>query len=257
VSAPTQGSPDRYYGDGYPPQPPGPSPRRRHRGRRWLIVLITLAVLVVAADRIALVVAEHTLASKIQQEQHLSQRPDVSISGFPFLTQVASRDFGHVTVDIHGLVTNDVPITDIHADLTGVHVSSGYDSATVDTLVGTAKVDYADLDKALAAKIDVGEVTVSPGSGNDLKATYGLLGMDVTATLAVSIQPDNVLEVKAVSFSGLLGSISAPSNFDYRFSLGALPFGLSVDKLEATPAALEVSATGHDVSLSQTTVHSP
>lgn len=252
MSASKQGYQDPHYDGGYPPQPPGPRPRRRHRGRRWVIALATLIVLLAAADRIALVVVEHTLASNIQDKQHLSQRPDVSISGFPFLTQVVSRDFGHATVDIHGLVTDDVPINDIHADLTGVHVSSDYRSATADTLTGTAKVAYSDLDKALAQKIDVGEVTVTPGTDNQLKASYGLLGVNVTATLAVTIQPDNVLEVRAVSFSGLLGSLAAPKSFDYRFSLGALPFGLQLDSVVVSPSALEVSATGHHVSLSQT-----
>ncbi|HEX5269893.1 MAG TPA: DUF2993 domain-containing protein, partial [Gemmataceae bacterium] len=80
--------------------------RPSRRGRRWLIALGVLIVLLIAADRIGVAVAESTLASQIQKDQKLSQKPGVSISGFPFLTQVASRNFGHVAVDIRGLVAS-------------------------------------------------------------------------------------------------------------------------------------------------------
>jgi hypothetical protein len=246
---------DPYYRQAYPPQPPGPpARRRRRRGRRWLIFLVVLAVILIAADRIALVVAQNTLASKIQQEQHLSQKPDVTIDGFPFLTQVVSRDFGHATVDMHGLDAQGVPISDLHANLTGVHVSSGYDAAVVDTLTATATLNDTDLDAALAKQLDVGRAAISSAPDNRVKAAYELLGVTVTATIEVTLLPGNILELKAVSFSGFLASLAPPSDFDFHIPLGPLPFGLQLHDFEVLPTAIEVSATGHNVALSQTTV---
>jgi hypothetical protein len=241
------------YYEGYPPQPPGPADRpRKRRGRRWLIALVVLVAIVVALDRIGVVVAESEMASKIQQEQKLAQKPTVSISGFPFLTQVASRDFSHVTVDIHGITASGFTISDLHADLTGVHVSSSFNSAKVDTLKATAALNYTDLDAALAKQIDVGSVKVTPGTGNELNATYDLLGVSVTASITPLLLTGNVLELKAGGISGPLG-ISVSDGFDYKYSLGSLPFGIQLTSLDVTSTEVAVSATGHNVPLSQTT----
>src|SRR5258708_36762356 len=67
------------------------------RGRRFVIALVIIVVLLVAIDFAARTVAENVMAGKIEQ-QGLQHKPDVSIDGFPFLTQVASRDFGQVNL---------------------------------------------------------------------------------------------------------------------------------------------------------------
>ena len=90
--------------------------RRRRRGTKWLIAIFVLLALLVGADRIALLIAESQLASRIQSSQHLNQKPDVSIAGFPFLTQVIARDFPHATVDIHGLNANGLTISDLRSE---------------------------------------------------------------------------------------------------------------------------------------------
>lgn len=278
MTAPNPDRPDRFYGyGGYPEQPPVPPappqdhtlpytvdvrpdkrPRVRRRGRRWLIVLGVLLALLIAADRIAVVVTESTLASQIQKDQKLSQKPGVSISGFPFLTQVVSRDFGHVAVDIHGLNASGVPISDIHADLNGVHVSSGYNSATVDTINATAVLTYTDLSKAITDQVGgIGNVTVSEGTGGSLKATYDLAGITVSGQVAVSLLPGDQVELKSgqieTPLSGL--GLSTPTGFDTKISLGSLPFGIQLTSLNITSSAVDILAAGHNVSLSQTSAN--
>jgi hypothetical protein len=276
VTAPNPENSDRYYGySGYPEQnpvpPPPPSyaypadaapagrpPRPRRRGRRWIIALVILLGLLVAADRIGVVVTENTLASQIKKDQNLSQTPGVSIDGFPFLTQVVSRDFPHVTVDIRGLVASGVPISDIHADLNGVHVSSGYNSATVDNLTATAILSYSDLSKAVSNQVqNIGTVTVSQGSAGQLKATYSLLGASVSAQVAATLLPGNTIELKSAGVdAGGLGSLVqavTPTSFDVKIPLGTLPFGIQLKSLVLTSTAADIIATGHNVALSQTT----
>lgn len=275
MTAPNPDRSERFYGyagqpEHNPAQPPHsphyqdaapdglPRMRRpRRRGRRWLIALGVLIALVIVADRVGVAVAESTLASQIQKDQKLSQKPGVSISGFPFLTQVVSRNFGHVAVDIRGLNASGVPISDIHADLNGVHVSSGYNSATVDTVTATAILTYGDLAKAVESQVDgIGNVTVSEGTGGQLKATYNLAGFTVSAEVAVILLPGNQLELKSgkidTPLSGL--GLSTPTGFDFKLSLAAIPFGIQLKSLNVTPTAVDILATGHNVSLSQTTV---
>jgi len=276
VTAPNPDRSERFYGyAGYPEQnpaqPPPPSPnyqdatpggrarmrRPGRRGRRWLIALGVLVALLIAADRVGVAVAESTLASQIQKDQKLSQKPGVSISGFPFLTQVVSRDFGHVAVDIRGLNASGVPISDIHADLNGVHVSSGYNSATVDTITATAVLTYTDLAKAVEDQVDgIGNVTVSEGTGGQLKATYNLAGLAVSAEVAVTLLPGNQIELKSGKIDTPLSDLglATPDNFDIKLSLAAIPFGIQLKSLNVTQNAVDIAATGHNVSLSQTSI---
>ena len=235
---------------------PGKPPRRRRRGTKWLIILVILLGLLVGADRIALLVAEDQLAGRIQSSQHLSQKPGVTISGFPFLTQVAGRDFPHADVDIHGLTANGLTISDLHADLRGVHVNSGFNSATVDTLTATAQISYTDIAKALASQLNVGGVQVgtiqlSRAGDDQLKATYDLLGVKISAIIDVSLAGTNTLEFKSVSFDTPLSGLVTPDNFDEKYSLGALPFGMNLTRLTFTSSAAQISATGSHVDLSQ------
>lgn len=235
-----------------------PRPRRRRRGAKWLIVLVVLLGLLVGADRVALVIAEHQLASRIQSSQHLSEKPDVSIAGFPFLTQVAGRDFPHATVDIHDLDANGLTITDLHADLRGVHVNSGFNSATVDKLNATAELSYADIGKALSSKLNVdgaqvGTVQVSRAGAGQIKASYKLLGIGISTTIGVTLSGQNTLVFRSVSLNTPLSAIGVnPQNVDVSYDLGSLPFGIDLTQLTFTDSAVEVAAVGSHVNLSQT-----
>jgi LmeA-like phospholipid-binding len=236
--------------------------RRRRRGTKWLIALVVLLGLLVGADRIALVVAEDQLASHIQSSQHLSQKPDVSIDGFPFLTQVIARDFPHATVDIHGLVANGLTISDLHADLRGVHVNSGFNGATVDTLTATAELSYADIGTALSSQlnvqgIQVGTVQVAEAGPDQITASYSLLGVSISATIGVTLSAANTLEFRSISFHTPLSGIGvSPQNFDLKYDLGSLPFGIDLTQLDFTSSGVEIFATGSHVNLSQSSVSS-
>jgi hypothetical protein len=266
VTAPYSGYPDRYHGSSYADQPPDYAsyagvPRRRRRGRVWLIVLVILIGLLIAADRVAAAVTENQLASKIQQSQHLKQRPSVSIDGFPFLTQVAARHFDHATVDIGDFDSGGVPISHIHTDLRGVHVSSGYNSATVDTLTGTATLDYTAVSQALSNNVsNIGHITLSQGTGDQVRASYGMFGVNLTADVAVKLLSGNVLEFKTVKvnppLSGLGVSIPGATDFDAKIQLAALPFGMRLTSLQVTSTGVDISASGTDVVLTRNSVGS-
>lgn len=221
------------------------------------MVIIVLAGLLVAADRVALAITESQLASKIQQSQHLSQKPKVSIDGFPFLTQVVARHFDHATVDIDNLDTGGVPIAHVHADLRGVHVSSGYNSATVDTLVGTATLDYTQVSRVLSNDVShVGQITLKQGTGNQVEATYSLLGSGITADVDVNVLSGNVLEFKTTKIHAPVPNplIGNPADFDTKIPLTGLPFGMRLSSVKVTSTGVDISATGTNVPITGNSV---
>jgi len=90
------------------PGPTGPAPPSVGRRRTLAVVLVTLLAglaLVVAADRLAPRVVGDRLAATVQTALDLDQRPVVRLTGFPFLTQVASRHYRKISI-----TARDVPV---------------------------------------------------------------------------------------------------------------------------------------------------
>ena len=77
-------------------QPPT-KPRSRTVMIAVISVLAVLAVLI-AGDRVANAVAQNTLATQLQSELSTPTKPEVSIGGFPFVTQVLGGSFSSVQV---------------------------------------------------------------------------------------------------------------------------------------------------------------
>ena len=66
--------------------------------RKLLIGVIILAVLLVAADRIAVAVAENQISDRLTSAYGLAGKPGVTITGFPFFTQVVAGDYRQIDV---------------------------------------------------------------------------------------------------------------------------------------------------------------
>src|SRR3954453_23691409 len=154
--------------------------------RRAVIVVIVILGLLVVADRVALAAAEHVVAGRIQDDQGLSERPDVTIHGFPFLTQALAGRYDEVTLHVQGLRKRTVPVQRLTVDLHGVHVPLGAVISQHLTPVpadhATAKVllSYDDVDSYLSGH----HLTVSEGDDGQVKVTGSatVAGNTVTAS---------------------------------------------------------------------------
>ncbi len=93
--------------------------------RRLIVSLVVLVGLLVAVDRVGLVLAERDVAQRIQSDQHLSATPDVTIHGFPFLTQLFGGTYDDVDVTVHGLHAGVIQVARVTAHLHCAHVSFG------------------------------------------------------------------------------------------------------------------------------------
>ena len=228
----------------------GPPARVRRRRRRWpWITLLVIVLVLVGGDRAANAYAENQMASQVQSSLALSGKPNVTIQGFPFLTQVAARTFNTVDVNASNETAGpggQLQIASLTATLHGMHIH-GTNSATVDQFTASALVTFTAL--AHAGGIPQG-ITLAPAGPNQLKATVDILGFSSDATAKVTQVGDNKINVKITDFGGVpadvLGSLT-----DFTFSIPKLPAGVKIQSISVTQQGLRVTATGQNTTLSQ------
>jgi hypothetical protein len=227
----------------------------RGRGIRILLILVVvLGGLFVAADRVALSYAQSKAAEKIQRSQGLADKPDVSIKGFPFLTQVMDKKLDEVTVTFTGLQTTSdsgsLRVAKLTADGHGVHLGGDLMSGQVTSAVADASngitVSYGGQD--------------SSGKGR-LKVT-GSVDLPLVGTQQVSVMSHVVIkngdavQLHADGMPSIMGielPVSAEQlvrqQTDFGGQLSGLPSGIKLDSAEATPDGLRVSLSGSNVKL--------
>lgn len=227
-----------------------PPARVRRRRRRWpWITLLVIVLVLVGGDRAAKAYAEDRMASQVQSSLALSGKPNVTIQGFPFLTQAAARTFNTVDVNASNETAGpggQLQIASLTATLHGMHIH-GTNSATVDQFTASALVTFTAL--AHAGGIPQG-ITLSPAGPNQLKATVDILGFSSDATAKVTQVGSNKINVKITDFGGVpadvLGSLT-----DFTFSIPKLPAGVKIQSISVTQQGLRVTATGQNTTLSQ------
>ncbi|WP_330458576.1 DUF2993 domain-containing protein [Streptomyces sp. NBC_00820] len=239
--------------------------------RILLILVVILGGLFVVADRLAVNLAEGQVADKLKARQNLASTPDVSIKGFPFLTQVAGGSLDDVEVGIKnyeaaaGTSGKTVRIDDLKADMKGVAFSGDYSSATAASATGTATIAYDQLLKTTQSE----PASMGPGvSARVVGLTYGgndkikvalqvsVPALDVKQTVqvlsSVTVR-DGKVQVHADSLPALGGADVAESRVrritDFQQVVDQLPGGIKIDEVTATQGGLEIGVAGSDVRL--------
>jgi hypothetical protein len=214
-----------------------------------VIIIVVLVVL----DFAARIAAENVMASKIEQ-QGLQHKPSVTIDGFPFLTQVAARNFDQVNLTAADQTDGPVTITSINATARNIKLNSyAFSSGTIGSLSGTAVISFSSLGNTLTQQ--VGPLgSVLNGAGLDLtaagpdevKATLNLLVTSGSATWRVTRLSGNRLNVRLVGSSSLpsslLGSIQ-----NITLQIPKLPLGLTIDSVQVTAAGIVGRVSGSHV----------
>ncbi len=90
--------------------------------RLLLLFVLFLLVVLVVVDRVGAIVAAQVLASKVKTDEHLADRPDVTIGGFPFLTQAIEGKYSDVKVTVHDLSLNRLDVSTFAVQLHGAHI---------------------------------------------------------------------------------------------------------------------------------------
>jgi hypothetical protein len=210
--------------------------KQRHPGRRLLTWLVVIVVILVGLDFGAKAFAENEAAIQIQKHG-FPKKPTVSIAGFPFLTQVASRHFDAVTISSGNIPEGPITISSLNVTASNVHLASNFQSGTAGPLNGTVVISLGALGNALS---DAGPLASFLGGGkqalkitsvgsNLVKGSLNLAGglVSESATWRVEMAGPNKINLHLISSSGLAGSLAgAASNISIPIS--QLPAGLQL-----------------------------
>jgi len=231
-----------------------------------IAVLVFVVVVVVAADRVGALVAEHVLAGKVQTDEHLPNRPDVTIGGFPFLTQAAHGRYKDVTVKATDFPVGDLSVTRLTAHLYGVHISlsdaihRSVSRVPVERVVGTAFVSYSAVNSYLAGHGPLGS-RVSVHGGNGGKAE--VVDRVEVAGRAVSLRGEgtltlsgNTVDVGVTTLAGLPGSTVAAglirrvlASLSIAIPVRGLPFRMRLSSVSLSSGGVTVAGSATNVVL--------
>ena len=212
--------------------------------------VVVLLILLVIGDRVALAVAENDMAGQFVSNG-LPVKPSVTIEGFPFLTQLAARDFHKVDISASNIPAGPVTITSAHGTLDGLHFNSSFNSATVDHVNVTIFVSFA----ALAGAGGLGGVanlTITPAGPNLLKITAGIGGvLSDTEEAKITQTGPQQISVQAVNNGGALGgALSQFGSFTFNLPKGVPP-SLRITGVTLNSQGLTATAAADNAKLSK------
>lgn len=206
-----------------------------------------LVAAAVGADRLAAFGAARLVAAQVRTSAGLASTPGVDFAGFPFLTQVASGDYGHVVVTARQVASGPVRLAWIRADLFGVrfppsHLVGGHlGSVPVSAGTGSVLIGYADL--AAGAPAGARGLRFSPDGpyvrlSGAVRAGKATVDVDVDATVTAR---GRVITFTPVDGTVRVGASTVPRG-PVSVDLGALPFGVQLTSAAVRPDGVRFSA---------------
>ncbi len=249
----------------------------RRWGRILLILALVVIVLLIAADRIGVLVAQDQIA-KQTRTQLISQGvttggdPSVKIGGFPFLTQVVAGHYDKINITVPKPASKGVTLDTLHITATGVNapmntVINGGGQVEADHVTGTAELNWAAVDKLIDLSgaqqygIDPSMIKLSGGSDGQvvMAVPISIAGISLTAQATGTITVSkNVAHAKitkiAAPNSGFPSLItdqltSLIPNLGFDIKIPALPYNMTIDKVTTTAAGVSISASANHVVL--------
>jgi len=222
--------------------------------RKLLIGVVILAVLLVAADRISAAIAENQISDRLASAYGLADKPGVTITGFPFLTQVVTGKYQQIDVSANQVSADGAVLHDLKVQLTGVHATvgqvlgNGSSMVTADHAAGSAMVGFSTVDRRLPggfrAHPDGKNLSVS-GSLN-----IGGARIPVSATVALGVSGSGISVTPVhVSVPGVatLPSSAYSSQLHVVVPLSTLPLHLRLTSVHVTPGGLRIGAAAQHV----------
>jgi hypothetical protein len=229
---------------------------------RLLRVLIVLAVLAVAglyvADRIAAHAAADRIATAVQSDAKLADRPRVSVKGFPFLTQALKGRYDRIEVTATDLFKRGDPQggATFRLEFAGVHIpaseaiSGKVRRIPVDRVTGTVAVPFGDL-QAAAHVPGLTALSAVPGGPDQVAvsetASIAGVALAVRLTARVTVGGGSVVvtaqTITAADGSPVPAAVAKEALARAAFSvkLPGLPVGVRLTGVSVTPTGVLVA----------------
>jgi len=227
---------------------------------RWLLALLVLAGLLVAADRLAVRAVEDAVATRLATAGGLTATPEVDVRGTPFLTQAVRGRYDDVAVRAGDVPVGDLRLDRFEARLRGLEVPlsdavrGDVQQVPVEALTGRAVLSYEQLSSAVA---DRGLRVSSAGDGRvRVTGSVRVLGrtLEASAVSSAVLEGSTVVvtaerfEVGAAAADAVL-SRALGNRLDLRVEIGSLPYGLRLTGLTAGPEGVVLTAGATDTVL--------
>lgn len=215
--------------------------------RRLVWTLVVLAVLAGGAFLVDTVLrrgAEDAIAAEVHAAiPGVEQPPDVTIEGFPFLTQVAAGELSSVRLSAPAATVEGLRLEDVVVRLHAVSTEAPYAAQTAE-LTALVTPDAAEAALGLSG-LDLG---VRDGG---LIATASVLGVPLDVVMAARAEGhDVVVDVEAFMLGGFrVDSDELPADITgqlqgLRFAITGLPDNMSLAGVTVIDDGLELAATG-------------
>jgi DUF2993 family protein len=229
--------------------------RRGSRGRKLVIGLVVLIALLVGLDFGGRAFAESEAATQLQKHG-FPTKPNVSIGGFPFLTQAISKHFDQITISASNIPAGPLTITSLHVVANDVRINSytSFTGGSTGALNGTIFISLGSLGGALsnfgpiASFVTGGQgLKVTTVGANEVKGSLMVGGglLSWSATWKVTSDGPNQIDLHLISSSGLPSGLLGPAK-DVKLPLSSLPAGLTLTgglSSSGTGITAHVSAT--------------
>lgn len=237
------------------------------RGRRTAVTLTVavavLAALLVAVDRVGAWAAERVVAEKVSQEVGAlgvtASEPEVTISGWPFLTQVADGRYDEIRVLLRDVSAKDFTLPELDIRVRGLRADlnalmSGDGPMAADRVEGTATIGYT----SIRELIDQPGLQISEDNGRlRMRLPLRVAGQEVTAIAtgevgvangrvritATDIRPDGV--EAPPQLQRLLDGYK--SRLSTELALPPLPMRLRIEDVQARYEGIAVTASAQGV----------
>jgi len=227
--------------------------------RKLIVALVVVVFLALAADRAAALAAEHVAATQVQSRLALADKPDVSVDGFPFLTQVLRGRLTQVRV-----TAQDVPLGRFRADSLSVTAQQLQVNRQIplDSRAGhveaVAVVPYSEVSRLAPEGVRVGPADAGSGDALRVTAPLDLPGRSTKAVATSHVRVHGGLLVVRAGRVVVGGHPLAPAlaarargRLDFSVPVRGLPGGLHLSGVRATSHGLQVTVTGRRLALAR------
>lgn len=216
-----------------------------------VVTLVVVGAGAVVADRVALGVAEDRAREVVTQQLAVTGEPDVTIHGFPFLTQLLARELDDVDAAATGLTLEGIDATDVRVTAQGVGLTEPH---TVREATLAATLPPASLERVLAERVGL-DVALTV-DGGVLRAGGEVLGLALSAGIVPRVE-DGVLLVdladvalgeRTLDVDDLPGGLGDEVT-GIEVPVEGLPDGVVLTSAAVVPGGVRVTAEGTDVVL--------
>lgn len=219
-------------------------------------VLAVLAVLI-AGDRVANAVAQNAIAGALQTELSTPTEPDVSIGGFPFVTQVVGGSFSSVEVTADDATIQDgdstVAIAHLDATLTGITATDRFQTIVASRGEASALVDWDSVSGLAGQQVSY---EADDRMRIDFAVPVGRLSIEGFITGRPQLDAENQTitvadpEVNLASVEVPQAVVDAVSRIVLRpFPIQDLPYDIQVTGLTVQPDGVLLSGAGENIPL--------